>query len=124
MSGNILWPGENEFRSSDIPFDHFSQCRLLDYFFNHYFRFSGGGSQKYFFHKKIDLALSSPRGVGLGAADRKIRDLHVRGFCHSSSEYISNGSESESKQMEFKHGGFIVSNNLKCSNLRSQENNL
>ena len=80
--------------------------------------------KKYFFTKKIDLALSSPTGVGLGAADRKIRDLHVRGFCHSSSEYISNGSESESKQMEFKHGGFIVSNNLKYSNLRSQENNL
>ena len=96
---------------------------LLDYFFNHYFRFCGGGSQKILFHKKIDLALSSPTGVGLGAADRKIRDLHVRGFCHSS-EYISNRSESESKQMEFKHGGFIVSNNLKYSNLRSQENNL
>ena len=45
--------------------------------------------------KQIQLC-PFPTGLGLGAADRKIRDLHVRGFCHSS-EYISYGSE-------YKHG--------------------
>ena len=66
------------------------------------FRVFGAASQ--YFLTKIDLALSSPTGLGLGAADRKIRDLHVRGFCHSS-EYISNGSESEK---ESKKNGIQV----------------
>ena len=57
------------------------------------------------FFTEIDLALSLPTGLDLGAADRKIRDLHVRGFCHSS-EYISYGTESEKKgKMGFKYKG-------------------
>lgn len=48
------------------------------------------------FFTEIDLALSLPTGLALGAADRKIRDLHVRGFYHSS-EYISYGTESKEK---------------------------
>ena len=80
------------------------QCRLLlDCCSGQVF-----GARQYFFTKNRFSFVPFPTGLGLGAADRKIRDLHVRGFCHSS-EYISNGSESEkeSKKMGFKLGGFI-----------------
>ena len=65
----------------------FHYCCLLKFCLSHTFQVFG--VTQYFF-REIDLALSLPTGLALGAADRKIRDLHVRGFCHSS-EYISVG---------------------------------